>query len=374
MDYSRYYTPPAIADLLVRQICTKTPLSIIDICCGSCNLLNAAKKRWNNATLFGVDIIKHTMPNVTVFESDGRKYAIDNAGQYSLVLANPPFDSVKKKREYKALFSEMENINLKYETSRLENEMLLANLKLLDKNGTLLIIMPSTFVESEKNKSMRIYLANYYYVNKIIKLPKETFGAANISTYALIVKKSKPKKRMVSLIDIKMLNGVYHVSKTVKLYQENLSKGNWYLNGCYTLKNNKCDIKRGNISSQLFSKHGIPVLHTAKAQNQWRPSIRYTRIKQKSEVYAEHGDIVISRIGKSAGQWYIHDGDQTLISDCLYRLKDPDGIIAKNLKGKKYGFSTKGVATQYITMSDFLSWYQSIIDFDKEEKYPQITI
>jgi len=368
MDYSKFYTPPAIAELLIRQIHIQIPTSVIDICCGSCNLLYAAKKKWRDIVLFGVDIIKHSLVDVIFFKSDGRKYAIRNAGQYSLVLANPPFDMVKKKKEYKKLFSEMEDVNFKYETSRLENEMLLANLKLLDEKGVLLIIMPSTFVEAEKNKAVRMYLAKYYYINKIIQLPKETFGSANINTHALIIKKHRPQKKVTFLIDIRLLDGKYYIVKTKKWSQKNISNGNWYFEGSYILKNNTYDIKRGAVSSQFFSESGIPVLHTAKLQNQWMPSVRYILNKPKSKIYVESGDIIISRIGKSAGQWCIHKGNKMLISDCLYRLKDPDGIIAQNLEGKKYGFSTKGVVTQYITIKDFLTWYQSIFDLNQGAK------
>jgi type I restriction enzyme M protein len=360
MDYSKYYTPPAVAELLINQLQIQSPISAIDICCGSCNLLYAAKKRWHNITLYGVDIIERSMPTVNCTKYDGRKYAIENAQKYPLVLANPPFDFVIKKREFNDLFSEIEAKNIKYETSRLENEMLLANLRLLTNKGTLLIIIPNTFVESEKNKSIRTYLAMNYFVQKVIRLPKETFGNARIGTYALIIKKNAPRKRTTFFINIQLVNGVNHITKTESLLQKNIQNGYWSFNEYHTYEINNYDIKRGSISSQLFSNSGIPVLHTAKSQNQWVPSVRFIPSNPKNEVYAETGDIVISRVGRSAGQWYVHEGERILISDCLYRLKDPNGIFADKLKKRKYGFPTKGVATQYITIKDFLGWYQTL--------------
>ena len=360
MDYTKFYTPPAIAELLIKQIHIKAPSSIIDICCGSCNLLYAARKKWRHATLLGVDIIKHSNINVNCIVSDGREYAVDNAGKYSLVLANPPFDFVKKKREHSGVFSEIAGAKLKYETNRLENEMLLANLKLLNTNGTLLIIMPNTFVESDRNINIRAFLASHYYVQKIIRLPRETFGIANIGTYAIIIKKCIPRKKLTRLIDVRLLAGEYKTIEMEEWSQKHILDGHWHPEKFCQCKNNSFDIKRGTISSHLFSISGEPVLHTAKSQSIWIPSVRCVSQRPLNEVYAESGDILISRIGKSAGQWHVYNGNRILISDCLYRLKDTNGEIARNLAGEKYGFSKRGVSTPYITINDFLNWYDSL--------------
>ena len=361
MNYKKYYTPPLIAELLIKQLNITIPKAAIDICCGSCNLLQAAKKRWNNIKLYGVDIIKHEVLNIDIIVSDGRKHAIETKKKYPLVLANPPFDFINKEHKYMELYSRMEEIGVKYKTSRLENEMLLANLLLLANQGTLLIIMPSTFIESEKNNYIREYLANNYHILKIIRLPKETFGHSNISTYALVIKNNIPKRKKTYLINVCFHNNIYQIIGKKKLLQKNVKKGNWHLEKNYSENVYNYDIKRGYISSNLFSHYGIPVLHTAKQKEKWTPSIRYAINTPKNDVYAETGDIIISRIGESAGQWYVHTGKRILISDCLFRLKDPNGIIARKLFGKKYSFFVKGVATRYITIKDFLSWHQSLL-------------
>ena len=85
-------------------------------------------------------------------------------------------------------------------------------------------------------------------------------------------------------------------------------------------------------------------------------------------VYAESGDIIISRIGKSAGQWCIYHGERIPISDCLYRIKDPTGIISSRLQGHKYDLPPKGVATRYITINDFKTWYCLLLNDANVEK------
>ncbi len=43
-NYTKYYTPIKVARLLINQCNIETPTQAIDICAGSWNLLNEAKK------------------------------------------------------------------------------------------------------------------------------------------------------------------------------------------------------------------------------------------------------------------------------------------------------------------------------------------
>lgn len=359
MDYCKYYTPPKVANFLVRQLKISAPEVVVDICCGSCNLLHAAGKRWPESKLLGVDINVHSASDVCIIQSDGRKYAIDHIGSFPLVLANPPFDFIDTRGNFPELYSGFET---KYIASRLEIEMLLANLLLLNNNGTLLIIMPSTFVDAETNIGIRRHIASKYHIQKIFFLPEDTFGSAKISSYALVIRKNVVRKLPTTFCNISYVNGRHHIDKRILIPKCKIDEGNW--NG-FNFQNDltvELKIRRGTISSQLFAPHGIPILHTAKMQNPWRPSIRYiSEMPHTSVVYAENGDIIVSRIGKSAGQWYKHIGDKILISDCLYRIKDPTGNIANTLKGNAFTYRLKGVATRYITMADFENWYKSLM-------------
>lgn len=356
MNYSKFYTPPKIASLLVKVLDIPQPKRIIDICCGSCNLLNAAGTRWKKAKLVGVDIASQTSDNVCFKQMDGRKFAIQNSQLYPLILANPPFDYVETKREYPQLYR---GVFETYHTSRLENEMLLANLLLLEENGTLLIIMPSSFVEAECNRSIRRIIGERFHVKNIIKLPEDTFGAAHINSYALEIRRSSGQHYSKFCTAIR--NDKKHsLTSKITIPQKNIREGNWYTEIRYK-SNVSWDIRRGNISSQAFSDSGIPVLHTAKRSSNWKPSIRYAKNTIDTSVYAEPGDIIVSRIGKSAGQWCRYSGERMPISDCLFRIKDPDGAIASALAGKEYNLLQKGVAARYITMDDFASWYNSIV-------------
>ena len=356
MDYSKFYTPPQIATLLVNRISISPPKEVVDICCGSCNLLHAAKKRWNSVELIGVDIDQQHFSDINFKQMDGRKYATENPKKYSLVLANPPFDFVENPREFPLLF---QDVFSNYNTKRLENEMLIANLNLLHENGTLVIILPSTFVEATTNTIIRGIVGKNYYVREIIKLPSDTFGSTNINSYALIINNSLPENAP-TLYSRLELNGEHFafVDEYTMPYSD-ISVGKW-CSHIFTDSIDSLDIRRGNISSQTFSDKGIAVLHTAKKSSNWIPSQRYCTVDSKNLVYAERGDILVSRIGKSAGQWCLYQGERIPISDCLFRIKDPSGQIFDKIKGHTYSLPQKGVATRYITVADFKSWYSSL--------------
>ena len=351
LDYSKYYTPVEIADLLINLIDIKNPETVIDICCGSYNLLYAAKKRWSDTNLVGVDIIPHYSKNVRCINSDGREYAISRRQKFPLVLANPPFSLINNKETFAILYS---GNFIGYHTSRLENEMLLANLRLLNKDGLLVIILPNTFVESEKNKKIRMLLAETYHIKKVIKLPNNTFGSTGIKSYALFISRKIMCHKISKYYEVRSPNAKLDISAGKTIKQEDIRKGQWIY---HTYKNMpKFDMKRGNISSQMFCAKGISVYHTSRKNDNWTPSIRYINRKPKNPIFVESGDILVSRIGKSSGQWTIYDGKKTLISDCLFCLKDPDGVVYKKIKDRKYNGIIRGVATPYITQKDFLLW------------------
>lgn len=360
MDYSKFYTPPEIAELLISQIRITPPENVIDICCGSCNLLHAAKKKWHKAILTGVDVNPTNDQSIRFIEQDGRVFSLSHPNEYSLVLANPPFDCNEKKDQYPELYK---GINNSFSTSRLEIEMLLANLNILSENGTLLIIMPSTFVVGQNYKKLKCFLASKYYIQKIFHLPDNAFGNTEISTCALVITKKQVINKITKRYYVEYANNQFIIKKEPTVVPNSMMLSGYWSDSCYS--NNQCtisvEIKRGNISSQYFIKDGkYPVLHTAKLHTPWMPSVRYiSRIKQNA-IYADDGDIVISRIGKSAGQWCKYKGDRVMISDCIYVIRDPDDSIYRLLEGKVYTLPHKGVATKYITITDFLNWIQSL--------------
>ncbi len=349
----------SIADILIKELDMRmVPLRAIDICCGGCNLLNSAKKKWPKLCLVGVDVFDHTGENIDEFHcSDGREFALQSINQYPLVLGNPPFKYLEIIGEYPRLYDEL---GLNIRTSRLEIEMLLANLRLVANHGILMIILPSTFVEGVRNSTYRKYLAQKFQIEKLIKLPLDAFGSACINSYAVYIKKvQNTRRKATERYHLFGDNTNYQLTKMANIPFELIETGNW--EELAQPVEEDFEMRRGNISSQFFEKKGISILHTAKYQKKWEPSIRYVKSLPQSSVFAEKGDIIVNRIGKAAGQWSVYNGERLAITDCLYRIKDYDGKIAETLSGNSYSYQLKGVATRYITKKDFLSWYQTLI-------------
>lgn len=359
MDYSKYYTPPWIAKLLVNELMIEEPLKAVDICCGSCNLLNAVKERWEKTELYGVDIEDHSISGIYFNKQDGREYAINHIHEFPLVVANPPFDVLTVKNEFQELVcGPFAGINC----YRLEVEMLFANLLMLSAGGVLLIILPSSIIEAEHHNKLRKMLAEKYNVTRVIRLPDDTFGASKIRSYALIIHNTTANSEDTSFYTLCSEEQGYTISCSKVLSHKKMIKGDWLESGSENIMKNVYDIKRGTISSSFFQDDGQRILHTARNGIDWKPSVRYIANNIKPSICADKGDIIVSRVGKSAGRWYVHPGPSMPISDCLFRLKDPNGDILKNIDGKVYDLQIKGVAAQYITMADFITWINKCKD------------
>lgn len=353
-DYSLYYTPPVLSSFLISKLSINSPDEAIDICCGSCNLLLAAKERWNSINLIGVDVLSVSpQSDIIVYQDDGRHYSIKTKKRYSLVLANPPFDKVKAFREYPQLYVGRFEA---YRTNRLENEMLIANLRLLRRKGTLLIIVPSSFVEGCRNKELRRLVGNGYFIKRITKLHPGVFGAKHISCYVLEIVNEQSKGRSTELYTSKCCGEGIECVLSEEIENSTILSGNW-IDSRVNLEKHLI-MRRGNVSSSFFREMGVCILHTSKESEQWKPSIRfYNQNDITPSTFAEDGDIVVSRIGKSAGKWYRYRGERIPISDCLFCIKDPDGIIYGSINGRCESIRQHGVATRYITKEDIYQWY-----------------
>lgn len=146
-----FYTPKDLAELLLRFVPQQKRInSVIDICCGSWNLLSAGKARYPNAKIVGVDIdetlVKGCLENAEFVHSDGREYADSQVKQnlsFDLILSNPPFGALKEDEKKYA-----EKGNALTESKRYEAEMLWANYQLMNSNSIMIIILPSTYSDN----------------------------------------------------------------------------------------------------------------------------------------------------------------------------------------------------------------------------------
>ena len=364
MGNYKFYTPPMLAECLMKLLPRRAYHNIIDICCGSWNLLEAAKKRFGTACYVGVDVDADAEANcfagATFWCEDGRKFAMRETKKYDLVLSNPPFGNLKTEER---VFNHVKVGNVKeLNSKRYENEMMQANLLLADRDGVLLFILPATFFEGDSYLAIRKSLCKSYTINSIVKLPIETFGSSKISTYALIMSNSGKQNCRASLKEVVCDDDVWTVKHRKFVSIEQLREGMWI---CKTYKNNvkkNVEMFRGNISSAQMSQDGKKVFHSSSyiVDGEWQPSVRYCNDEGKirKAKIVKPGDVIINRVGRFATFWCISN-EEALVSDCLIIIK-ASGMkyiydrLLKNSTDGRLNILTKGVTTKYITEGDIL--------------------
>ena len=365
-----FYTPPMLADYLLKLIPNRNYNNIIDICCGSWNLLHAAKKRYPNANFVGVDVDKNAaggcIQGADFFCGDGRTFALVEKRKYDLVLSNPPFRYLTEDEQ--VYNNQIINSSFIHGlvNKRYENEMMQANLLLAEENGVLLFIMPTTFVEGTTYLSIRKELCERYTVDTVMKLPLGTFGSQNISTVALIIINNGGQKTSARYMNVFFEHGNWYSQNIGDISIDDMKQGVWktgYIRDTKQKANvRNIEMFRGNISSSHMSKTGTKIFHSSSLvrDGKWKPSIRYCddqeQIKKSRIVYP--GDIIINRIGKCAKYWCVNK-EKCIISDCLIAIRKSNKVdvyaqLMKNSKNGQLDISTKGVAAKYITMKDIL--------------------
>lgn len=368
MDKYKYYTPIALMKTILNLIGNEKVESIVDICCGSWNLLNAAHEKYPDAKIVGVDIDEsvkdYSIDKASFKACDGRDYSISSKKaktSFDLILSNPPFGSLKKEEQKfcnindSTFFSGLQN-------KRYECEMVQANLLLAHDGSVLVFILPSTFIMGVSLVKARCQIATEYSVQSIIELPIDTFKNGRINTYAVILKKGYKNKSCTKLYAARFNNG-WSLRYKGELSFSDVSAGKWW---DWSSKEYDCHdyiINRGKISSNCFSSTGNDVLHNAaKKAGKWAPSFRkfdLSKTDQASIVYATVGDILINRVGRDAGYWCINDCEKIAISDCLIVIHNPTDSIKKLLDSKsdnmgRLNIPLRGVATRFVTRQDVL--------------------
>lgn len=356
-----------LAECLIGLLPKRNYQNIIDICCGSWNLLEAARKRFGTAHYVGVDVDAEAGANcfegATFLCEDGREFAINEKKKYDLVLSNPPFGYLK---EEERLFKDATAGNIKeLNNKRYENEMMQANLLLSDASGMLLFILPATFFEGDSYLSIRKSLCKSYAVNSIVKLPIETFGKSKISTYALIMSNSGKQNQSASLKEVTCCNGGWKVKHKEFVSKERLQEGAWICKLPKRKIPRKVEAFRGNISSAQMSETGKKVLHCSSivTNGEWNPSIRYCNDREKIEKakVVKPGDVIVNRVGRFANYWCISK-EEAMVSDCLIVIKTSEKNnlyeeLLRNSTNGKLNILTKGVTTKYITLKDILELF-----------------
>ena len=365
-DY-KYYTPVALLDALLEYLPDEQIESVVDISCGSFNLLKSALKKFPKAACVGVDIEEQDVTaysNIHFIKQDGRIFAKqqhDKKVAFDLVLTNPPFGRLKKEER---LFESEQHAIL---CSRFECEMMYANSLLTREGSYMIAILPATFVEGDRYSKYRKQLSKDYEIRQLIKLPGNVFSRGNISAYAIILYRTDASKlRHTKVGKATYQNSRWIIDCTQTIDVTDIMCGVWvhsYPSKISEEKRAISNIYRGNISSAYFTVEGTEILHCSSSFEEgiWKPLLCHCqRYPLENAKYVYDGDIIINRIGKKAGFWRKYVGRERLVSDCIIVVHggfEIDEYLSRHSVNGRLNIPLKGVATKYISIADLLSSY-----------------
>ena len=179
-----FYTPDNICELIDAIARIYNPKTVIDICCGTGNLLSYFS---DLQVVKGIDInpevislAQKVLPSINFVQADTLEYVFDNQ-TYDLVLGSLPFGIRLPSKE------------------TIEEVLIIKGLELLSENGLAIFIVPDGLLSRNTYRKLRDYLIDNYALDMIISLPTNTFypyAYSGVTTSILVIRKNKPNRRI----------------------------------------------------------------------------------------------------------------------------------------------------------------------------------
>lgn len=385
----KYFTRDIISDLLISHLSVENPKFVLDLGSGDGALSKAAAKRWCDARFITVDIDSDTVISDHIGKRRTKKnqhYKLDalepslisdiglSPEGIDLALCNPPFIKPKWKDKH---LDFLRNVGITNELCGVENitaEVLfiIQNLLSLRNGGQLGLIIPDGFISGEKSSRLREFILNQNSIERVIKLPRNSFVGTHIQAHIVIITKGVCKEH----IELSKLNDDNMLSKTITITKEQaidsldysyhegigLTKGKWP-----TLLDLGCNIARGKFNSKQCRNSNVDIFHTINLDDKVKyvSFINDQELKSNQyagDVFARKGDILIARVGRNLTKkiCLVKEGT-SLISDCIYRLEVPqpwrmqvfDFLISDEGQALLKS-SVRGTGASYLTTSMLL--------------------
>lgn len=309
----RYYTPISIAEILCEKIGKYDNSLVLDLGCGSGNLILGSLKHWVDCHYHGYDIDIQALnqlkslclKNVTLYNLDIVNQCLSN-NYFDITISNPPYIYLSKKKVYKYLDkntdleNEILNLNkipapLIFLTKAIENTK---------KNGKIGIILPNGILTNQKYQSIRNILVSSYHIESIIQLEPYVFQKTETHAHILIIKNRKPedeyKINFYFLEKNKLINHEIKSSLDISnrldfiplLAGQNIKKLGDFISS----------ISRGRKSSRYIKDNPTcNIFHTTDFEKNSGAYVdnSYMISQLSNPYYAKKGDILIARVGRN---------------------------------------------------------------------------
>jgi len=337
-----FYTPPELAERLLRYVDCKKVKRVADFCVGKGELLKAAEAKFSKIKCYGTDIdntivddIKKQNPKWAIAECDFiDKQSRDNTSilkvaSFDLILLNPPF-TCKGSIINKVVFCD----NVFHVSTAMT--FLVESLKYLSKKGSLFAIMPASVIYSAKDKKLITAISEKYEIELLEEREKQFFKNCSPN---IVLLRFKKKTSIVRDHFIKELNS------TPILFDD---------------KNHNIKIFRGNLSVHEAVKYennkGLIYVHSTSLRN--NTIIPSRMIVDRPQSVVSGPAILLHRVGKPdiTKVCIINETDSYVLSDCILALlndnKETIQALFDSIISKKNVFYSlyKGTGAKYITI------------------------
>ncbi len=308
----RYYTPITIAEILCEKLGVFENCSVLDLGCGSGNLIIGSLKYWNNCNYHAYDIdIKAInilkslcLENIHFYNVDIVNENIDNK-YFDIAITNPPYIYLSKEKISASLDknTQLENEIFKLNKIPVPLIFLTKALKSVKTDGDIGIILPNGILTNQKYQTIRNILINSYQVTSIIRLEPYAFDKTETYAHILIIKNTKPLTEYN--INFYLLKDYKLVDHQLKSNQEidnrlDFRKGD-VIRSELKLGKYINSISRGRESSKFIKDNpSYKIFHTTDfgdSNNKYIPN-QFAVKKPTLCNFAKKGDILIARVGR----------------------------------------------------------------------------
>jgi len=344
-----YFTPPKTIEnitQLFNHYYNNNIKTVLEPSCGSCEFVTKFDQLYNldftcienNLTIYN-DIKHIEKNNISIINTDFITYKNNN--NYDLIIGNPPYfvvDKSKISKEYYNYFEGRPNIFIIF---------IIKSLKLLNKDGYLIFVLPKSFNNSLYYNKTRQYINDNFTIINISNCNDDNYLETKQETIFIFIKNKKPTE--ISEYSFKINDNIIFGSKEDI---ENIKK---LYNNSTTLKNLDFNITVGNIvwnqvkNLLTDDNNNTRLIYSSDIENGNLVIKKYKNIEKKNYINKKGINDIILVINRGYGVGK-YNFNYAIIND------KKEYLIENHLLVVKYNKS------QEITEDELIKKYEKIIN------------
>lgn len=355
---ARFYTRPAVGDVLVTLMGEITPRRILDLGAGGGALSRAARLRWTNSDITTVDVDEAIAPDAfstiglagpglhrhvvaDVLDADLPDRLGEVAGGFDAALCNPPYIVPRWQPSFARILEEAGLDGLfhtKHEPSA-EAIFIAQNLRLTRDGAQIGLIVPDGLVTGRRFRAFRRAILQNHTVQSVVQLPRGSFRRTDAQAFILVIAKGVLSQEGIALHRMGAEGSLSEpICVTRDQAEERLDYGHHVLfqhpaNPSSTLADLGAEVRRGSLETPQARTTHLPVFHTTDFPAE-RSDTGLALADCNPETFgnlivAEPGDILIARVDRSLHRKVVQVGSgRAALTSCVYRVRVAQDVRA----------------------------------------------